>query len=123
MLLSPWRSTPSPSFLYSPPSRPYPQGTTHLFYLVPSRTITYYIGRTIRYFESYYEAHYFWCYWRIERRLKNEEGFPGLEFIELVVTPLSIFRLLLVGWVGPAEAGYEVSLGPGNTCALDYADV
>ena len=44
-------------------------------------------------------------------------------FIELVVTPLSIFRLLLVGWVGPAEAGYEVSLGSGNTCALDYADV
>ena len=74
-------------------------------------------------FESYYEAHYFWCYWRIECRLKNEEGFPGLEFIELVVKPLSIFRLLLVGWVGPAEAGYEVSLGSGNTCALDDADV
>ena len=74
-------------------------------------------------FESYYEAHYFWCYWRIECRLKTEEGFPGLEFIELVVKPLSIFRLLLVGWVGPAEAGYEVSLGSGNTCALDDADV
>ena len=46
-----------------------------------------------------------------------------MEFVALEVKPLSIFRLLLVGWVGPAEAGYEVSLESGNTCALDDADV
>ena len=38
----------------------------------------------------------------------------------LVIVVLAIWS---VGWVGPAEAGYEVSLGSGNTCALDDADV
>ena len=101
----------------TPGVHPLAQGWFHLH---PIHTI---LDERLGIFESYYEAHYFWCYWRIECRLKNEEGFPGLEFIELVVKPLSIFRLLLVGWVGPAEAGYEVSLGSGNTCALDDADV
>jgi len=41
---------PTPRFLYSLLTRPHPRGTTHLFYLVPSRTITYYSGRTVRYF-------------------------------------------------------------------------
>ena len=34
--------------------------TLHLFYLVPSRTITYYSGRTVRYFENHVKGNESW---------------------------------------------------------------